>query len=394
DDKLSLIEVKEITNYKRVLVNLEMITKEYTTLIDSIPESICVFDYESKEFEYANNTFYRLFKIQDVESIDFDEIYNDISISSGNINESIKYIRKTLKDSYGGIINIESSIVLIEIDRATKMVLIMRDITEEIKVEYMKKEIEESILINKDIDDFFINMSHELLTPVNLLKTSNQFIEKMCRGVIERNPNGEFANCISVVSKHVDILATLIDKIMELSRLENNYHRDSKDIYDIVSICEDIVMEVNKYTKYKGINIVFDTDNEEVFCEIDPNNIGKAMLTLLSYVVKSSRIKSTIYFTIKTRGDKSIITIENIKRYDWENNLDKYEEKILQLSMSIAQLIVNLYKGKVRIENKDEDSICIEIELNIEQNIGECNITDNGIDEEFILNEYKKICDL
>ncbi|MEG0856054.1 MAG: PAS domain-containing sensor histidine kinase [Terrisporobacter sp.] len=394
EDKLSLIETKDITNHKNILGKLEMLTDEYKTLIDIIPEAICVLDYESKEFEYANNTFYNLFKIQDIESIDFDEIYNDIAISSGNINESIKYIRKTLKDSYGGIINIESCIVLIEIDRSTKMVLIMRDITEEIKVESMKKEIEESKLINKDIDDFFINMSHELLTPVNLLKTSNQFIERMCKGVIDRDPEGEFANCISIVGKHVDILATLIDKIMELSKLENNYHRDSKDIYDIVSICEDIVTEVNKYTIYKGVNIVFDTEKEELFCEIDPNNIGKVILTLLSYVVKYSRIKSTIYFNVKTKGDKSIITIENIKRYDYKKHFDKYEEKILQLSMSIAKLIVNLYKGKIMIKNKDEDSILIEIELNIEKNIKEYVITDKGIDEEFILKEYKKLCDL
>ena len=43
---------------------------------------MCI-DYESKEFEYTNNTF-DMFKIQDIENMDFDEIYNDLSISSGN----------------------------------------------------------------------------------------------------------------------------------------------------------------------------------------------------------------------------------------------------------------------------------------------------------------------
>ena len=394
NDTLSLIEVKDVTNYKRVLCKLEESTNEYETLIDIIPEAICVLDYESKEFEYANNTFYNLLKIQDIESMDFDEIYNDITISSGNLNESIKYIRKTLKDSYGGIINIESSIVLIEVDRATKMVLIMRDITEEIKVESLKKEIEETRMINKDIDDFFINMSHELFTPVNLINISNQYIQRVCKEILEKNPNGEFANSIFITKKYVEILSTLIDKITELSKLENNYHKDSKDIYEIVNLCEDIVTEVNRYTNNNEITVLFDTEEEEVYCEIDPNDLGKAILTLLSSIVKHSKNNSTINFNIKTKVDKVIIIIENINRYDYEKHFDKYEEKILQLSMSIAKLIINLYKGKIKIDTKEKNSIKIEVELYMEKDIEEAIIPNKVIDEDFIYKEYKKICDL
>ncbi|UPA29510.1 HAMP domain-containing histidine kinase [Terrisporobacter glycolicus] len=371
-----------------------MSTNQYKTLIDTIPEAICVLDYESKEFEYANDTFFELFKIQDIENMDLDEIYNDIAISSGNINENIKYIRKTLKDGYGGLINIESSVVLININKSTKMVLIIRDITEEIKVESMKKEILESEIINKDKDDFFINMSHELLTPANLLHSSNQFIERNCKDIIKREPNGEFANSILVMKKHVEVLITLINKIMELSKLEEDNHNESNEIYDIVSLCEDIVTQLNKYTDCKNINIVFDTDEEEIYTKLDPDDMTKAILTLLSVVVKNSRIKSTIDFNIKTKVDKVIITIENFKRYNYEQYLDNYEEKILNLSMSIAKLIVNKYKGKMDMKTNKDDCILIEMELNIEKNINDNEKTIKVIDENFIYNEYKKICDL
>ena len=394
NEEISLIEIKDISNYKNLLSKLEMSTNQYKTLIDTIPEAICVLDYESKEFEYANDTFFELFKIQDIENMDLDEIYTDIAISSGNINENIKYIRKTLKDGYGGLINIESSVVLINVNKSTKMVLIIRDITEEIKVKSMKKEILESEIINKDKDDFFINMSHELLTPANLLHSSNQFIERNCKDIIKREPNGEFANCIFVMKKHVEILITLINKIMELSKLEEDHHKESNDIYDIVSLCEDIVTQLNKYTAYKGINIVFDTEEEELYTKIDSDDITKAILTLLSVVVKNSRIKRRIDFNIKTKVDKVIITIENFKRYNYEQYLDNYEEKILNLSMSIAKLIINKYKGKVDMKTNKDDCILIEMELNMEKNINDNEKTIKIIDENFIYNEYKKICDL
>ena len=393
-EEISLIEIKDISNYKKLLNKLEMSANQYKTLIDTIPEAICVLDYESKEFEYANDTFFDLFKVQDIENMDFDEIYNDIAISSGNINENIKYIRKTLKDGYGGIINIESSVVLININKTNKMVLIIRDITEEIKIESMKKEILESEIINKDKDDFFINMSHELLTPANLLHSSNQFIERNCKDIIKREPNGEFANCISVMKKHVEVLITLINKIMELSKLEEYNYQESNEVYDIVSLCEDIVTQLNKYTSYKNINIVFDTEEEEIYTKIDSEEMTKAILTLLSVVVKNSRIKSTIDFNIKTKVDKVIITIENFKRYNYEGYLENYEEKILNLSMSIAKLIVNKYKGKIDMKINKEDCILIEMELNRENNINDNEKTIKIIDENFIYNEYRKICDL
>lgn len=395
NEEISLIEIKDISNYKNLLSKLEMSTNQYKTLIDTIPEAICVLDYESKDFEYANDTFFDLFKIQDIENIDFDEIYNDIAISSGNINENIKYIRKTLKDGYGGLINIESSVVLINVNKFTKMVLIIRDITEEIKVESIKKEILETEIINKDKDDFFINMSHELLTPANLLHSSNQFIERNCKNIIKREPNGEFAKCISVMKKYVEILITLINKIMELSKLEEDNHKESYEIYDIVSLCEDIVTQLNKYTAYKNINIVFDTEEEVVYTKVNSDEMTKAILTLLSVVIKNSRIKSTINFNIKTKEDKVIIAIENFKRYNYEQYLDNYEEKIINLSMSIAKLIVNKYKGKVDMKTNKDDCMLIEMELNIEKSIDNYEEkTIKVIDENFIYSEYKKICDL
>ena len=394
NEEISLIEIKDISSYKKLLNKLEMSANQYKTLINTIPEAICVLDYESKEFEYANDTFYNLFKVQDIENIDFDEIYNDIAISSGNINENIKYIRKTLKDGYGSIINIESSVVLININKINKMVLIIRDITEEIKIESMKKEILESEIINKDKDDFFINMSHELLTPANLLHTSNQFIERSCKDIIEKEPYGKLASSISTMKKHVDILITLINKTMELSKLEEYNYEESDEYYNIVSICEDIATQLNKYTENKNINIVFDTEEEEIYTKINSDEITKVILTLLSVVVKNSRIKSTIDFNIKTKSDKVIIIIENFKRYDCKRYIENYEEKIINLSMSIAKLVVNKYKGKMDIKINKEDCILIEMELNREKNINDSKKIIKVIDEDFIYNEYRRICDL
>ena len=122
--------------------------------------------------------------------------------------------------------------------------------------------------------------------------------------------------------------------------------------------------------------------------------MAKAVLTLLSCVVKYSKIKSTINFTVKVKKNKVILSIENFKRYDYEQYFEKYEEKILNLSMSIAKLIVNMHKGKIDLKTNQEDCVLIEIELNMENNIYDEEKNNKTIDENFVYNEYKNICNL
>ena len=61
--------------------------------------------------------------------------------------------------------------------------------------------------------------------------------------------------------------------------------------------------------------------------------------------------------------------------------------------MSISKLIINLYKGKIDIKTNIDDSIIIEVELNIERNVKEYDIVSNTIDQNYIYNEYKRLCD-
>ena len=97
-------------------------------------------------------------------------VFIDIGLHNDGLAHISKLTNKYIKHpsevvSVGDIVDC----YVIDINKETKMVLIIRDITKEIKVESMKKEIEESEAIIKDRDDFFINMSHELKTPLNVI---------------------------------------------------------------------------------------------------------------------------------------------------------------------------------------------------------------------------------
>ncbi|MEG0086193.1 MAG: HAMP domain-containing sensor histidine kinase, partial [Niameybacter sp.] len=56
--------------------------------------------------------------------------------------------------------------------------------------------------------------------------------------------------------------------------------------HNIIQIVEEITMSVAEYIQGKGIELIFDTEEEEVFLACDPEKIERIMLNLLSNAVK------------------------------------------------------------------------------------------------------------
>ena len=55
---------------------------------------------------------------------------------------------------------------------------------------------------------------------------------------------------------------TLIDNLISLEKLNLESYKDNRNYYNIVEILEDIVIRLNTY---KGVDIIFDTNEEEIF---------------------------------------------------------------------------------------------------------------------------------
>ena len=186
-----------------------------------------------------------------------------------------------------------------------------------------------------------------------------------CKDIIKREPEGEFAKYIDVMTKHVDILTTLIDKIMDLSKLETNYYKDAKDTYDLVCICEDIVTELNKYTINKGINIIFDTEEEELYCDIDVEQLERIILNILSNAIKYNKVNGNIDVVVKDKNeevhievsdtgvgipkDKIDIIFDRFERFDNKNAAIKEGSGI---GLSIVKKLVDALGGKIEIKSE------------------------------------------
>lgn len=387
-----VIAIRNITKYKELLKEVEYSKKKYESFVNLIPEGIYINDLNSKNITYSNKALNDMLKCVDVKTNSFIDINQSFTMANDKSSGSVKYKRNKIKNKYGEDIYIECGSMLIEVNKKLKGIGIVTDVTDIVKAEIIEREIEAKKKENKMKMEFFINMSHELKTPLNVITSSNQLLEIVYKDYIEKDGESELAKVVGIVKKHSYMLMGLINNIIELSKLESDFYESERDNYNIIRVIEDICEEFNDYVKVNNINILFDTDEEEKVANIDPKDIEKIILTLLSMIIRYTDKDSEINVDLNVREDKTIISIKNNGRYDYERYIKDNERKSLDLSISVVELLIKLYGGSLNINNKEINSIDVTVEIRSEQeeSVYKERIKHNG--DNYIYAEYLRMC--
>ncbi|GAA0715786.1 PAS domain-containing sensor histidine kinase [Paraclostridium ghonii] len=285
------------------------------------------------------------------------------------INEENKIIDSlNSKNSWRGIIQIEE--INITLDCCVQLINSAKN-GKEIAVTYIdisdvvnrELEVKNLKVYDKEKTEFIANISHELKTPLNLLYSSIQLLDKLSLR--------ESLDFISIYHKYSKTLRTnckrmtrLVNNIMDLSKIDLGILTGNFNNYNIISIIEDVTLSVVEYAASKDINIQFDTYEEEQIIKCDASMIERVILNLLSNAIKFSNKNSNIYvnLTIDDNWIKIIVRDEGIgiSKENQEIIFDKFiqidksftrENEGSGIGLSIVRSILNLHEGTISVES-------------------------------------------
>lgn len=388
----NVVAIRNITKYKELIRKVDLSKKKYESFVNLIPEGIYMYDLNNKNIVYSNKSLNDMINLVNVSSNNFINTNQTFTITDDKLNGEIKYKRNKLKNKYGKDIYIESGSMVIDVNQKLKGIGIVNDVTDIVKSEIIEREIEEKKKENKMKMEFFINMSHELKTPLNVITSSNQLLEIVYKDYISNNPESEISKVTGIVKKHSYMLMGLINNIIELSKLESDFYESERDYYNLISVVEDICEEFNSYVKVNNVNILFDTDKEEKVANIDPKDIEKIILTILSMIIRYTGKDSIINVDLNILDEKTIISIKNKGNYDYQRYLKDNEKKSLELGLAVVKLLLNLYDGKLNIETNEINSIEINIEIKSEAKSKKYKERIKHKGDSYIYAEYLRMC--
>ena len=228
------------------------------------------------------------------------------------------------------------------------------------------------LIFNMDYDlednklklDFFVNISHELRTPVNLISSTIQLIKLNLKNLSKEDAN--------IISKYIDIMESnsmrlirLINNLIDSTKIDAGFVKLTPINADIIRFIEDVCDSVVDYVDFNKMNLIFDTDREEEIVLFDPDIIERILLNLLSNAVKFNKVDGTIYVNLYTKDDEIRITVRDegigipkeklssiFKRFEQIQTKNKIEKQGSGIGLYLVKSLVTLHGGNIKVESK------------------------------------------
>lgn len=249
--------------------------------------------------------------------------------------------------------------------KVKKLDALVDERTKELRNEMMKNNelFERIIKLEMNKNSYFINLSHELRTPLNVLHTSEQLITKLNND--KKIDHEHLEHYMSIVRRNNKRLLTLINNLIDISKIENEKYVLNKKDNDIVYLVEEAALSLKDYVEDKNITFIIDPQIEEKIIKCDAVEIERCIVNLISNATKFTMDGGTITVTIE-----DLDNVVKIKVKDTGIGIpEKFHELIFNrfsqvvdnnseikggsgLGLTITKQIINLHNGEIYVESK------------------------------------------
>ena len=232
---------------------------------------------------------------------------------------------------------------------------------------------------NKAKSTFLSNMSHDIRTPMNAIIGFTNI-------GLKQNPSQEIKNCLEKISNSSEHLLTLINDVLDISRIESGkiqYVPTPTDIREVT----DTVLNI-MYGFLSNRNIDFSVNRaviETPYVLADAVRIREILVNILGNAVKFTDDGGTIVFEMDHHSgeDDSHIVIcyrisdtgvgmseEFVERifdeFSQEDNSARTQYKGTGLGMAITKRYVDLMGGTIVVESKKNEGSTFTVEIPME----------------------------
>ncbi len=355
--KLFNILAKEHDEIKKKGVSEKLFEGEkIQAILKNIGDGVIVTD-NSNNVELLNSVARKWFenKLNGYSGQKIDEIIHEEVLlnlintvkAGGNSEDSKVEIKiKPPKGTREIILQAIATRVIGENDKMLGVATTLRDLTKEKEIDRMKTEVVSMV-------------AHELRSPLTSIAG---FSELLLDEEISQEQSNDYAEIILKESKR---LGDLINKFLDISRIESGKSQIQKTSVDMRDVIRSI-MSMNKYlAESKGIEVDIDVPNDisEVF--VDREMMGEVILNLYSNAIKYCPDGKKVTITIEDNNEQQIIKVIDQGYGIPKNSLDKIFNKFFRvtenekiqdipgsgLGLSLVKEIIEQHGGTIHAES-------------------------------------------
>ena len=262
------------------------------------------------------------------------------------------------------------------------------------KAEEMAELAEHAQAANKAKTAFLSHMSHDMRTPMNAIMGFTSIAMK-------NNPSDEVKNCLEKIDESSEHLLSLINDVLDLTRVESGKVKYNPVPADVKSITDSALNITKGFLTNRDINFKIQREEAKIPNVLaDPVRLRDVLVNILSNAVKFTSDGGTITFEAQCQekgGDGYInmhyhisdtgigmseeFTKEVFEEFAQEDSDARTQYHGAGLGMAIVKKYVDMMGGTISVQSKKHEGTTFTVDIPLEITDKECNKSDTGFSE-------------
>ncbi len=237
-------------------------------------------------------------------------------------------------------------IVLIDLMLGAGLLLVYYNVRRELHLSRLKS-------------DFVANVSHELKTPLALIRLFSETLE------LGRVPNEEKKQqYYRVIHKESRRLTQLINNILDFSRIEAGRREYNFRRVDVARVVEEVLDAYRFQLEQQGFTLQVDLQEGLPLLEVDHEALGQALLNVVNNAVKYSADQKHVEVRLRRAGNRVTIAVTDrgigIRKAEHDKIFEKFyraEDSLVHetrgsgLGLSLVRHIMEAHGGAVEVQS-------------------------------------------
>ena len=248
-----------------------------------------------------------------------------------------------------------------------------RSIDEQVRTERrLRRAWELAETANQAKSNFLAGMSHELRTPLNSIIGFSEIIRDQMLGPVGKPQYAEYASDVVSSGRH---LLSLVDDVLDLSKIESSTFELSEDEIVLADAFEFVRRGFRRHAEARGITIDFEVADNAVRIRADTRLVRQMVMNLVSNAVKFTDYGGKIRITserdengcvhVKVTDTGIGIPEEHLARV-FEPFVQVRETALLShegsgLGLSLVKRFIELHGGTIDLESRVDEGTSVDL---------------------------------
>jgi len=210
--------------------------------------------------------------------------------------------------------------------------------------------------------NFFANISHEFRTPLTLILGP---LDQMRKGIFV----GDQERYFELMHRNGKRLQTLIDQLLDLSKLESEKMELHLETGDIHQFLRQLTAALESWTVQKNIHYELNIPNEPLWVRYDPDKLEKIVVNLLSNAIKftgtNGKVSCQIHHTEEANQVNLFVKIQDTgigipnavqgkifeRFYHLEGSIDGITSS--GIGLALVKELIHFQNGSIQLDSEE-----------------------------------------